>query len=342
MPNLPTGDDFTNSSVTEAEFKTAITNLRNFLADLLGTDGTQSNALDAIGALSGNMQSKNSNYTVIANDRGDIFKCISTLELALTSASVLGASFSFIVSNTGTGTVTINPNGTETIDGQPTKTVGAGQSLIIYCDGLNFYSIAGGGGGFNGLQVFTTDGVFTVPSGISKIKVTAFGAGGGGGGGLTNSYLSGSGGGQGGIATKAITGLVSGDTILVTVGVGGSGGATGASPNGGDGTGGGTTSFGGYVSATGGGGGQGARNGSFSFAGIGGEGAGGDVNLKGIDGFSSSGSSLAGGGGVGGGSAVQYGTGNAGKLGGGGGGGGVYPSAGIGGVGGNGYVVIEY
>lgn len=44
----------------------------------------------------------------------------------------------------------------------------------------------GGGGSFNGLQLFTTSGSWTVPSGITKVKVTSVG---GGGGGSTGTYI---------------------------------------------------------------------------------------------------------------------------------------------------------
>lgn len=50
MPNaLPPSADFTGSGVTEGGFKTALTSMRAFLADLLGTTGVQADALTALG-----------------------------------------------------------------------------------------------------------------------------------------------------------------------------------------------------------------------------------------------------------------------------------------------------
>lgn len=50
MPNaLPPSTDFTGSSVTEGQFKTALTTMRAFLADLLGTTGVASDARTALG-----------------------------------------------------------------------------------------------------------------------------------------------------------------------------------------------------------------------------------------------------------------------------------------------------
>jgi len=50
MPSLPAATDFTDASVTEGQFKTALTNLRGFLAALLGADGTPATALNTLGA----------------------------------------------------------------------------------------------------------------------------------------------------------------------------------------------------------------------------------------------------------------------------------------------------
>lgn len=50
MPTLPAASSFTGSTVTEAQFKTAITDQREFLAGLLGTAGTQAAALTTLGA----------------------------------------------------------------------------------------------------------------------------------------------------------------------------------------------------------------------------------------------------------------------------------------------------
>lgn len=122
-------------------------------------------------------------------------------------------------------------------------------------------------------QVFTSSGTFTVPSGITTVKVTVCG---GGGGGAQNSSSAGSGGG-GGVAIKYVTGLTPGGTVTVTVGSG----STGT---------GGTSSFGAYCSATGGGGGTSGAPGA------GGTASGGDINLSGGGGGTSASAAGSGGG----------------------------------------------
>jgi len=114
----------------------------------------------------------------------------------------------------------------------------------------------GGGGGFSNMQVFTSSGTFTVPTGITKVKVTVVG-GGAGPGNI-------GGGGGGGTAIEIISGLTPGNTVSVTVGSGG----------GGFNISGGTSSFGAFCSATGG----------IATSGLGGIGSGGDLNIGGQSG----------------------------------------------------------
>ncbi len=76
-------------------------------------------------------------------------------------------------------------------------------------------------GGFGNLQVFSANGTFTVPAGVTRVKVTVVGGGGGGGNIL---YAGSNGGGGGGGAVKIVSGLTPGGTVSVTVGAGGSGG----------------------------------------------------------------------------------------------------------------------
>jgi hypothetical protein len=98
----------------------------------------------------------------------------------------------------------------------------------------------------SGVQTFLASGQFTVPAGVSQVEVEVWG--GGSGTYASTAGIPSGGGSGGGYARKRITGLISGQVILVTVGSGGAAGTTsGASPTGGT-----TSSFGSYVSATGG------------------------------------------------------------------------------------------
>lgn len=92
--------------------------------------------------------------------------------------------------------------------------------------------------GFGG-QVFTAPGTFTIPTGVTKLKVTVIG-GGGGQNGFSTALPSPAGasqaGGGGGGAIGYLTGLTPGGTLAVTVGAGGAGGASNAGLAGSGGT----------------------------------------------------------------------------------------------------------
>lgn len=123
--------------------------------------------------------------------------------------------------------------------------------------------------GFSNMQVFTASGTWTVPTCVTKARVTVVGGGGGGGG------SQGSGGAGGGVAIDIISGLTAGSVIDVTIGAAGIAGAVG-----GDGVAGGTSSFGSYVSATGGA--AGLEDSGVSSSG--GTGVGGTLNITGQSG----------------------------------------------------------
>lgn len=141
MPTLPSASSFTASGVTEADFKTQLTNLISYLSGLLDTPGTAISALQKLGALANAVLSKSAAYTVVAADRGKLIDCTTgTWTLSLTAAATLG-SFAFAVRNSGAGVITIDPNLSETIDGATTITLGAGESCIVVCDGTAFKTI---------------------------------------------------------------------------------------------------------------------------------------------------------------------------------------------------------
>lgn len=130
----------------------------------------------------------------------------------------------------------------------------------------NGSALTGIAGGFSNMQVFTGSGTFTVPAGVTKVKVTVVGGGGSSGNSsVTNSGNCGSGGGGGGgAAIKIVSGLTPNGTVAVTVG-----GASG------------TSSFGAFCSATGGASSASVSGTNTSNGGTGGTGTGGDLNFTG-------------------------------------------------------------
>lgn len=187
---------------------------------------------------------------------------------------------------------------------------------------------------------------FIVPTGVTSITVSVWGAGGGGGG-SSVSGDGGSGGGGGGAATRTIA-VTPGDTFTYNVGSGGAGGLANATLAG---SGGNTTFINGGlgINMIGNGGSGGARN--RGAAGTGGTASGGTINMPGQNGTIGDASGQAGGNSgavVGifgaGGAAVTNATGNNGLIPGGGGGGAERPGGGTrnGGNGANGQVRITF
>lgn len=105
---------------------------------------------------------KASGFTVVAGDRGKLFNCTAAMTIALTAAATLGNGFAFAVRNSGSGSVVIDPNSSETIDETSTITLAAGQSCIVVCDGDEFYSVGRSStSGSVDVQTFTTTGANT-------------------------------------------------------------------------------------------------------------------------------------------------------------------------------------
>ena len=98
-------------------------------------------------------------------------------------------------------------------------------------------------------QTFPANGTFTVPTGVTSVQVECWGGGGAGGGCINNNNKGGGGGAGGTYTNTSNVSVTPGATITVTVGPGGNGVSAG------NGNAGGTSSFGGLVSAIGGGGG---------------------------------------------------------------------------------------
>lgn len=142
----------------------------------------------------------------------------------------------------------------------PNPSGNAGRILVSNGSSTSWQSV-----GPVSMQVFESSGTWNRPSGIRRILVRLTGAGGGGSG-------HGEGGGAGGYSERIID-VTSISSVSVTVGVGG--GGTFYANAGGGGTG---TSFGPYLSATGG---RGANSTNQHCGGLPGIGAGGEINIYG-------------------------------------------------------------
>lgn len=145
MTTLLASSTATNAAATEGDMKTFIANLRTFMADLLGTDSANRAAVQALlGSILHGKSDQAGAYTVLAADRGKVINATTgSWTMTLTAAATLGDGFTFAVRNSGTGAITIDPNLSETINGQATLVIGAGEFVIVYCDGAGFSTVGG-------------------------------------------------------------------------------------------------------------------------------------------------------------------------------------------------------
>lgn len=202
--------------------------------------------------------------TIIATDLAKVVSITTgSGTLAFTAAATLGAGFHCIIKNSGTGDVTLNPNGSEQIDGLTSWVLYPGGAILVETDGTAFYSVL-----LSPMEkVFSSSGTFTKPGVGTWIDIEAWGAGAAGGRG-TNGSAAGAGGGGAYIHARLRMAAV-GTTESITIGTGGAT-QTSSDTAGADG---GDTSFGSLFAAYGGVGGNASGN---SYRGGGGGGTLGD------------------------------------------------------------------
>ena len=258
------------------------------------------------------------------SDKGKLIDITSgTFTQTFTAATTLGANWYCHIRNSGTGDITLDPNGSEQIDGLSSYVMYPGETRLVTCNGTGFFTIVLTGY----YRTFTSGGTWTKPPGYAAHSGLLWGGGGGGARATGNTVGTGGGGGGaccpfsfGSASLPASVGLVIGSggavstTSNVAAGTGGQSqfhtatayGGGGAYPASGGNTEGG--SGGGLLSA----GLQGQPSGSFVFGGAPVPGQTGILHNTGFGGGSSVGGS---------GGDSAYGGGGGGGTGGGGGGG---------------------
>jgi hypothetical protein len=161
--------------------------------------------------------------TAIAGDKHKLLDCSGTFTLATTAAATLGAGWWCYVRNSGTGSITIDPNAAETVDGVASGIVYPGFTFLLYCDGTNFGLVKVSG---YRCEVITSGTSWVCPIGITRPKGRL--VGGGGGGGRTGTTNPAPGGGSGAYAEFNFA-SVAGTGYTYAIGAGGAAGASNSS-----------------------------------------------------------------------------------------------------------------
>jgi hypothetical protein len=100
-------------------------------------------ATNIIGSYTATRTATTTDYTVLSTD--DIVGCdtsSNTIEITLPAASSIGAGKRYSIKdeggNAGLNNITVTPDGSDTIDGDASKTIdSAYTSMTIYCNGSN-------------------------------------------------------------------------------------------------------------------------------------------------------------------------------------------------------------
>ena len=91
------------------------------------------------------IDNKTAAYTVVAGDLGKVINCTSgTFTVSLDAAATLGAGFNVTIWNIGTGTITVDPAGSEQIGSSPgngntTYRLRFGAGIKLVCDGTYWF-----------------------------------------------------------------------------------------------------------------------------------------------------------------------------------------------------------
>jgi hypothetical protein len=159
---------------------------------------------------------RTSNTQLVASNISNLINITSgTFSQTFAAASTLGNGWFCYIKNAGSGQITLDPNGSETIDGFTSYIMYPGETRLVQCNGTSFTTIV--------LQsfytVFTGSGTFTKPPGYSTLNGILWGGGGSGAGG---GFSNGSGGGGGGCGHSfSIISSFFSNSCTVTIGAGG-------------------------------------------------------------------------------------------------------------------------
>lgn len=188
---------------------------------------------------------RTSNTILDADNNSNLIDITSgTFTQTFTSAATLGNGWFCYIRNSGTGDITLDPAGSETIDGLTSFKMYPQELRLIQSDGTNLISTVLK----SFYKTFTASDTFTKPPGYTSLAGMLWG--GGGAGGLSN-YSNGSGGGGGACNIFNVPSSTLSLSCSVVIGAGGAAQTTGGSAA----ASGGTSSLDSMLYAYGGGGG---------------------------------------------------------------------------------------
>jgi len=134
------GSQSDDNEITWAKHKTKLSDPIKTLSEAIDTELTS-----AFGKVFGNnVSAQTTTFNVTSSDQGKLFTVTNSVTADLVAAATASTNFTFMIFNAGAGTVTIDPNGSETINGAATLALAVGDGAIVVSDGTNWHALTGG------------------------------------------------------------------------------------------------------------------------------------------------------------------------------------------------------
>lgn len=152
--------------------------------------------------------SRSSNTILALVDSTTLFDLSGTFTQTLTAAATLGAGWNVLLRNVSNGTITLDPNGAELIDGLSTFSLLPGYTIKLICTGTGFTAVVVKARTYNNVLQYTASNTFVVPQDVYVIRGYAFGAGAAGSAG---------GGGAGGGCGYGDIAVIPGQSVTVSI-----------------------------------------------------------------------------------------------------------------------------
>lgn len=191
-------------------------------------------------------EARTSNALLLSGDRGKFINITSgTFTQTFDAAASLSAGWYVRIKNSGTGDITLDPSGTQTIDGRTTFVMFTGECRDIFCDGTNLFTVV-----INPFfrRITASYANLPIPPGYTRFGIKAWSGGSSGRRSGSAATLA-QGGGGGACVVADYTASTLGTAQTVTIGAGG---ARIVSPSTASGNIGGDTTFGSILTAHGG------------------------------------------------------------------------------------------